>query len=60
MKIVIVGSVIFSKDLILILKKNGFKIDGIIGKKNSNYHSDFCDLVVILKERGIIVLTVKT
>ena len=52
MKIVIVGSVIFSKDLILIRKKNGCKIDGIIGKKNSNYHSDFCDLVSYFKRKG--------
>ena len=52
MKTVIIGSVIFSKDLILILEKNGLKINGIIGKKNSSHHSDFFDLVSYFKRKG--------
>ena len=53
MKIVIIGSVIFSKNLIDDVLKNKFEIKGIIGKKNNKFNSDYFDIVKYFKEKGI-------
>ncbi len=53
MKIVIIGSVIFSKNLIDDILKNKFEIKGIIGKKNNKFNSDYFDIVKYFKEKGI-------
>ena len=43
MKIIIIGSVIFSKNLIDSILKNKFEIKGIIGKKKNDFNSDYFD-----------------
>ena len=59
MKIVIIGSVIFSKNLIDDVLKNKFDIKGIIGKKNNRFNSVDFDMLNILKKKELIVPIVK-
>lgn len=53
MKIIIIGSVIFSKNLIDSILKNKFEIKGIIGKKKNDFNSDYFDIVKYFKKKGI-------
>lgn len=53
MRIVFIGSVLFSEKSLLKLISLGANIVGIITKENSSYNSDFIDLSYISKERSI-------
>lgn len=51
MKIIILGSVLFTKKVVDFLIKKNIEIDGVIGKKNSTFNSDFIDLVRLYKNK---------
>ena len=51
MKIIILGSVLFTKKVVDFLIKKNIAIDGVIGKKNSTFNSDFIDLVRLYKNK---------
>ena len=51
MKIIILGSVIFTKNIIDNLIKRKFLIDGLIGKKTSKINSDHFDIVKKYKNK---------
>jgi methionyl-tRNA formyltransferase len=53
MRIVFIGSVVFSEQALLKLLSLGASIVGIITKENSSYNSDFIDLSSISKEHKI-------
>lgn len=53
MRIVFIGSVLFSEQSLLKLLSLGANIVGIITKEKSSYNSDFIDLSSISKERSI-------
>lgn len=53
MKILFIGSVIFSKKVLLNLINKKFNICGIITKKESKFNSDFFDLSSIAKKKKI-------
>jgi len=50
MKIIILGSVSFTKEIIKSLIKKNIYIDGIIGKKYSKFNSDYSDVVKFFKK----------
>ena len=51
MKIIVIGSVIFSKSIIEYLMRRKIKINGIIGKKSSSFNSDYFDIVNYFKKK---------
>ena len=53
MKIIVIGSVIFSKSIIEYLMRRKIKINGIIGKKSSSFNSDYFDIVNYFKKKDI-------
>ena len=52
-KIIFIGTVIFSKKILLKLLSMNIKIEMIICKKNSSFNSDFADLSSIAKKNNI-------
>ena len=53
MRILFIGSVVFSKKIFLSLIKKKFFICGTIGKKRSDFNTDFYDLNQISKKNNI-------
>ena len=53
MRIVFIGSVLFSENALLKLLNLNANIVGIITKEKSSYNSDFIDLSYISKDRNI-------
>lgn len=53
MKIIVIGSVIFSKSIIEYLMRRKIKINGIIGRKSSSFNSDYFDIVNYFKKKDI-------
>ena len=51
MKIIVIGSVIFSKSIIEYLMRRKIKINGIIGRKSSSFNSDYFDIVNYFKKK---------
>jgi len=53
MRILFIGTVIFSKNILEEILKSQNKIVGVIGKKKSKFNSDYCDLVKYSKNKKI-------
>ncbi len=59
MRIIFIGSVIFSKKILMRLIKKKYNLCGIITKNKSNFNSDFLSLKPISKKYNIKYLTVQ-
>ncbi len=59
MRVVFIGSVIFSSKMLTVIIKNKLDIVGIITKKKSTYNSDHFDLTKTIKKKKIPVLYAK-
>ena len=59
MRIIFIGSVIFSSKMLKILIQNNLDLVGVITKKMSTYNSDHYDLTKIVKQKKIPILYAK-
>ena len=53
MRILFIGTVLFSKSILDEIIKSKNEIVGVIGKKKTNFHSDYYDLVTFAKKKKI-------
>ena len=53
MRILFIGSVLFSKSILDEIIKSKNEVIGVIGRKESKFNSDFCDLVKYSKKKKI-------
>ena len=51
MRILFIGTVLFSKSILDEIIKSKNEIVGVIGKKKTNFHSDYYDLVTFAKKK---------
>ena len=59
MRVIFIGSVIFSSKMLKVVINNKLDIVGIITKKKSNYNSDHFDIAKNIKQKRIPVLYTK-
>ena len=52
MRILFIGTVLFSKSILDEIIKSKNEIVGVIGKKKTNFHSDYYDLVTFAKKKN--------
>ena len=51
MRILFIGSVLFSKSILDEIIKSKNEVIGVIGRKESKFNSDFCDIVKYSKKK---------
>ena len=60
MRILFIGTVLFSKSILDEIIKSKNEIVGVIGKKKTNFHSDYYDLVTFAKKKKLNQFILKT